>query len=299
MIRKYITKTLNKPYPYLFTLKENIIIAIVVGLLIFIINTLAIDESYVNKNFLLSKFHICILAGLVTFLSVLFVVEMIPRIFFKSHLKENWTVGKECLRIIFLFFIIAVFNNIMSLILSKEHIQFDFFFHVLKISFYVVLIGLVPAVLIIWLNYTILLKENLKEISFYNKQLESRVTQKNVSSDSISIQTNNKNEVLKLDFNTFLFAKSEGNYTDIFTKESEKLECKPYRLTIQNLEEALSKYSFIISTHRSYIINIRNISATSGNARNYRISFDGVSHEVPVSRGKFQAFKEAFNIQNE
>jgi len=297
MIRNYITQTLNKPYPFLFSLKKNLIIAIVLGLLIFIINLLAIDESYAQNSFVLSKLLICILAGLVTFFSVLFAVDIIPRIFFKPDLKENWTIGKECFIIIFLFIIIAISNNSMSLAIIKEQASFNILSHILNVSFYVFVIGSIPTMLIIWLNYTILLKENLKEISFYNKQLVSRVTQeKNTTYNRITIQTNNKKEVLQLDFNTFLFAKSEGNYTDIFTKGIGKYDCKPYRLTIQNLEEALAEYTFIIRPHRSYVINIKNISATSGNARNYRIHFDEVSEEVPVSRDKFKTFKEAFNI---
>lgn len=297
MSRHYIAKIIHKPYPYLFYLKRNLIIAFALGMLIYIINVLAVDQSYVNENFVLSKPLLCILAGLMTFFSILLVLEVIPRIFFKPDLKENWTVGKEFLLIVSLLFVIAIFNNTLSLMISKEPSD-HIILHFLNSSLYVVLLGVVPAFLLVWLNYTILLKENLKKISLYNEQLESRITDiDDEISDIISIQTNNKNEVLELDINAFLFAKSEGNYTNVFTKTPGKVICKPYRITIQKLEETLGNYPFIISTHRSYVINIRNINATSGNARNYRISFEGVPHEVPVSRNKFQAFKDAFSIK--
>ncbi|WP_106794425.1 LytTR family DNA-binding domain-containing protein [Aquimarina sp. Aq78] len=297
MSRHYISKIIYKPYPYLFHLKRNLIIAFVLGMLIYIVNVLAIDKSYVDINFVLSKPLLCTLAGLVTFFSILLVLEIIPRIFFKPDLKENWTVGKECLLIVSLLFVIAIFNNILSLMISKEPSN-SIILHFLNSSLYVVLLGIVPAFLLVWINYTILLKENLKKVSLYNEQLESRIIfTKSEVSDIIRIQTNNKNEVLELDISSFLFAKSEGNYTDVFTKTSGKVQCKPYRLTIQKLEEELGSYAFIISTHRSYIINIKNINTTSGNARNYRISFEGVPHEVPVSRNKFQTFKDAFTIK--
>ncbi|WP_024771079.1 LytTR family DNA-binding domain-containing protein [Aquimarina macrocephali] len=297
MSRYYISKIIHKPYPYLFHLKRNLIIAFVLGILIYIINVLAVDKSYVDINFVLSKPLLCTLAGLVTFFSILLVLEIIPRIFFKPDLKENWTVGKECLLIVSLLFVIAIFNNILSLMISKEPSN-SIILHFLNSSLYVILLGIVPAFLLVWLNYTILLKENLKKVSLYNEQLESRIIHtENGVSDIVNIQTSNKNEIIELDINAFLFAKSEGNYVDVFTKTSSEVKCKPYRLTIQKLEEVLINYPFIISTHRSYVINIRNISTTSGNARNYRISFEGVLHEVPVSRNKFQTFKDAFTIK--
>ncbi|WP_438711248.1 LytTR family transcriptional regulator DNA-binding domain-containing protein [Aquimarina muelleri] len=296
MLLHSIIQIFNKPYPYLFSFQRNLIIAIVLGLLIYLVNLYTIEESYVTNHFIFSKFIVCLFAGLTTFFSILLIAEGVPRLFFKQNVKENWTIGKESLLIISLLFVIALFNNIMSFMLSKEHTSNTIIFSFLNSSLYVVIIGAIPATLIIWFNYTILLKENLKRVSLYNEQLTSRIKDtKPEIQNKIEIQTSNKNEVLELDINTFLFAKSEGNYTDVYTSISKKIECKPYRITIQKLEEVLQKYPFIISPHRSYIINIRNISTTSGNARNYRISFQGISHEVPVSRNKFQAFKNAFN----
>ncbi|PKV50610.1 LytTR family transcriptional regulator [Aquimarina sp. MAR_2010_214] len=297
MSRHYIAKIIHKPYPYLFHLKRNLIIAFVLGILICIVNVLAVDQNYVDINFVFSKPFLCTLAGLMTFFSILLVLEVIPRIFFKPDLKENWTVGKECLLIVSLLFVIAIFNNTLSLMISKEP-SGNVLLHFLNSSFYVVLLGIAPAFLLVWLNYTILLKENLKKVSLYNEQLESRIIHnENEISEIISIQTSNKNEVIELDINGFLFAKSEGNYIDVYTKTLGKVKWKPYRLTIQKFEEVLGDYPFIISTHRSYVVNIRNINATTGNARNYRISFEGVPHEVPVSRNKFQTFKDAFTIK--
>lgn len=297
MYPKYILKVFNRPYPYLFSTKRNLIIAVAVGLFVYAINLTSIDESLVNETFLFSKQTVCILAGFTTFLGILVVTEWIPYFFFKPELKENWTIGKECLLIVSLLFLIAIFNNIMSFLISKESFSFNVLFGFLNASFYVVAIGLVPALLIIWLNYTVLLKENLRQVSLYNEQLEREIIQKVQDRPHIEkIQTNNKNEVIPLDLNTFLFAKAEGNYSDIFTKVPDGFESNPYRITIQQLDEALHTYPYIINTHRSYIVNMKHIHSTSGNARNYRIHFDGVDMEVPVSRSKFKIFEEAFTV---
>ncbi|WP_428740962.1 LytTR family transcriptional regulator DNA-binding domain-containing protein [Tenacibaculum sp.] len=148
--------------------------------------------------------------------------------------------------------------------------------------------------IIIWINYVVILKENLKSVKAYNEQLQKELKLKDKEA-VLYIETNNINETLILDLNTFLFAKSEGNYVDIYTKNLNTVDVKPYRISIQKLLTDLSDYPFIFSTHRSYIINIKNIRRTSGNARNYKISFSDISQEVPVSRNKFKVFKEAFD----
>lgn len=298
MPQKYFTKIVSKPYPYLFSPRRNIIIAVVLGLLVYGINMIGIGDRYIYEDYIVSKPFACLFASLTTFCSILFVVEILPRLFFDTELKENWTVGKECLLILCILFVIALSNNIMSFVISKEHSSFNVLYNFFNASFYVVLIGTVPTILIIWLNYTLLLRENLREISFYNKHLEARIKNHTDSlSDCINIPTNNKNEALQLDISTFLFAKAEGNYVDIFTRTSKGLGGETYRLTIQKLEIILSNYPFILKTHRSYIVNMKNISTTSGNARNYRLHFEGIAYEVPVSRNKFQTFKEAFSIK--
>ncbi|WP_052595109.1 LytTR family DNA-binding domain-containing protein [Aureispira sp. CCB-QB1] len=291
----YLIQLSNKPYPYLFSTKRNTIIAIVLGLLVYIVNTTTLTENHIIENYVLSKTWACVLAGLVTFGSIILVTEMIPRLFFKPELKENWTVGKESLLILFLLFVIAISNNFLSFIISQTQNTVDILPSFLNASFYVIIIGTTPTILIIWINYTLLLRENLKQISFYNKELETKVKAiQNTTPDLIEIPTHNKNEILQLNLDSFLFAKTEGNYIDVFIKNADKIEYKAYRLTLQKLEEALKAYPFISKTHRSYIVNVKNISSTSGNARNYRIHFEGTTHEVPVSRNKFQTFKEAF-----
>ena len=291
-----VAKIISLPYPYLFSLKRNILLACIFGLFIYFINSLVIDEAVVFSHFTLSKNNVCLLAGFSTFLSILFVVELIPQLFFKPELKETWTTGKEFLLIVSLIFTIAFFNTSLSYIVSKSGVSFNLIDSFLNALLFTIALGAVPTILVLWLNYTILLKRNLKAVSLYNQQLESKI-EKQVKEDKalVEIQTNNKSEIIQLDLHSFLFAKSEGNYTDIFIDLGNGVTTKTFRLTIKQLEEALTAYPWIIRTHRSYVINTNNINETFGNARNFRIHFKGIDLEVPVSRNRFEAFKKAFN----
>ncbi|UNZ00312.1 LytTR family transcriptional regulator [Zhouia spongiae] len=297
MFRHYAVSMITRPYPYLFSLKRNLFVAIFIAALIYFMNWLAIDGDYVSNNFVYPKVEVCMLAGFTTFFSILFITELIPYLFFNPEIKERWTVGKEFLLIISLLLVIAVANNLMSFFISKNQNAFDML-RFLNVLLYVIILGIIPTILIVWLNYTVILKQNLKEVSLYNEQLRNKIElETSATGARVNIQTNNKTEVLELDIDAFLFAKADGNYVDIYTIAGDEVISRPYRLRLQKLEEALEAYPFIINTHRSYIVNLRSIYSTSGNARNYRISFKGIAEEVPVSRNKFKLFKEAFQAQ--
>lgn len=280
-------KNLSKPYPYLFHTKRNLIIAFILSIVTFLLN------YYVTQNTLPNNLSACLTASIVTFLSILFFTELVPIVFFTAEIKENWNTVREFFFTLGILISIALFQN-SFLYPFKSHMDSSFFLSLINTFSYVILVGTLPVLIIIWINYVIILKENLRSIKAYNKELEKELKQKD-KEVVLSIKTNNVNETLILDLTTFLFAKSEGNYVDIYTKNLNSVDIKPYRISIQKLLNDLSDYSFILSTHRSYIINIKNIRRTSGNARNYKISFPDISHEVPVSRSKFKLFKEEFD----
>ncbi|CAM1359283.1 conserved membrane hypothetical protein [Tenacibaculum litoreum] len=280
-------KNLSIPYPYLFHTKRNLIIASALSIVIFLIN------YYFTQNTITDKPYACLTASVVTFLSILFFTEFVPKVFFTAEIKENWNTVREFFFTIGILISIAIFQN-SFLYPFKSGVKSNFFLSLINTFSYVILIGTIPILIIIWINYVIILKENLRSVKAYNKELEKELKQKD-KEVVLSIKTNNVNETLILDLTTFLFAKSEGNYVDVYTKNLNSVDIKPYRISIQKLLNSLSDYSFVLSTHRSYIINIKNIRRTSGNARNYKISFPDVSHEVPVSRSKFKLFKEEFD----
>ncbi|WP_417800444.1 LytTR family transcriptional regulator DNA-binding domain-containing protein [Tenacibaculum sp.] len=280
-------KNLSRPYPYLFHTKRNLIIAFILSIVTFLLN------YYVTQNTLPNNLSACLTASIVTFLSILFFTELVPIVFFTAEIKENWNTVREFFFTLGILISIALFQN-SFLYPFKSHMDSSFFLSLINTFSYVILVGTLPVLIIIWINYVIILKENLRSIKAYNKELEKELKQKD-KEVVLSIKTNNVNETLILDLTTFLFAKSEGNYVDIYTKNLNSVDIKPYRISIQKLLNDLSDYSFILSTHRSYIINIKNIRRTSGNARNYKISFPDISHEVPVSRSKFKLFKEEFD----
>ncbi len=90
-------------------------------------------------------------------------------------------------------------------------------------------------------------------------------------------------EILNIKKNAFLYAQSEGNYSNIFYLNSEIVEKELLRISLKNLEEQIGDET-IIRCHRSYILNIQNANRKQGNAQGYKISLKLTDEKIPVSR---------------
>ena len=59
---------------------------------------------------------------------------------------------------------------------------------------------------------------------------------------------------------------------------------------MKELESALSPYSNIIKTHRSFLVNLLHIHSVSGNAQGYKLHLSNFDEPVPVSRNMIEDF---------
>lgn len=163
-------------------------------------------------------------------------------------------------------------------------------------------IGLVPSVMIVWVNYTIKLRENLKQVEQHNKKLQRILQSQKGDDTTIRIPSDNKTETISFNIEQLLFIKSDGNYVEIYLKENDQVSKLLHRASLKTIEEKLSTYPNIIRTHRSYIVNCRSIKFSEGTARNYQLFFSNIEQSVPVARNKFQIFNETIlnlkTIQN-
>ncbi|WP_206604234.1 LytTR family DNA-binding domain-containing protein [Aquimarina sediminis] len=210
--------------------------------------------------------------------------------------KENWTISKELSVISILHFGIVICNYFFLILISKDisfTLSLVFFSHITVSTF---VIGFIPSSIIVWVDYTIKLKSNLKQTLQHNQKLKSLLENKKetIEKKIIHLPSNTLKEDIQFDLNNLLFIKSDGNYIEIYTIENNKLVKLFYRFSIHKIEETLAEFPQVIRTHRSYLVNIRRIKNSKGNARNYQLFFEGVDHVVPVSRNRFEKFNTVF-----
>ncbi|MEN7551894.1 LytTR family DNA-binding domain-containing protein [Rapidithrix thailandica] len=289
-------KFLQQPYPFHHSFRRNITHALAIGLFVGLLNAVLADSDEIDRYLWQSKRSLSVFFGLITALNILIIFELFPRYCIPVRQKENWTVSKE-FGILVLLLLFILFSNYGFLILVSKSpstfLSLELFLNMFLTTF---IIGLVPTSLVIWKDYTLKLKENLKQVELHNQQLKETLLNKKEKTEEckvVSIPSGNKGEIIQFEVNQLLFIRSEGNYIELFLRQNQEVLKKIYRASLQTLEADLQGFPHLIRTHRSYIVNVREIRHTQGNARNYQLFFDQVEDSVPVARSRFQQFNEA------
>ena len=281
------------PYPYLFSIKRNLIIAASVGMLVGIITLIISDDGIVQKSLVITKTSLSLIFGLITFSSIVITFEILPKLIISETSKENWTTSKELGLISLLLAIIILLNFSFLILVSKDNSTISFIDLLLNLTISAIIIGLIPSSIVVWANYTIKLKENLKQAEQHNKKLQEILQSQKDDDTTISIPSDNKTETIQFNIMHLLFIKSDGNYVEVYIKENNQAKRLFHRASLRTIENKLSSYPNIIRTHRSYIVNCQNIQSSEGTARNYQLFFSNIEQSVPVARNKFQIFNEA------
>ena len=288
-------KFLKKPYPFLFSLKKTVIIAVVVGLVSGFLNSIRLDERFVNQHLTLPKTQVSCIFGVIIFFSIILILYLFTKFILSKKTKDNWTILKELSLVSLLLLTIISLNYSFLVLISKNNsdvLNIAFFF---KMVFYALTTGLVISTIITWINYTIILKENLKQSLIHNNKLKDILKNKQEKTGDLIVNfpSNIQSENIKFNLEQLLFIKSDGNYIEVYTKTNNEIKIQLYRFSIQSIEDKLINYPYIIRTHRTYLVNIKNISHTKGNVRNYQLYFEGTELSIPVARSRFKIFNEA------
>lgn len=287
----------TKPYPYLFTPKRSIIGAIIIGLFIGISTYFILGDTWIFQNFSISITQMSFYFGLITFASIILVFGLITSVFISEKQRDNWTFIKEISLYIVLIIIISILNFILISFVSIIHFDEPFKIFIYDVLPIVTIFAIIPVSIRIWLNYTLTLLENLQNTQSFNEELVKMMNTNNKieKEEIVALPTNNLNEIIKFDLNKLLFIRAENNYIEVYIKDNDKVVNRLYRASVQIAEDKLCVFPQIVRTHRSYLVNIKNIKTTTGNARNYQLFFEGTDRVVPVARGRFKEFNAAFS----
>lgn len=111
-----------------------------------------------------------------------------------------------------------------------------------------------------------------------------------LSSNSITLIGENKNEILSLKKEELLFVKAVENYVEIcFIDKNNKMITKTFRQTLSNVYEQLP---FLEKCHRSYLVNTTNIGTIIGNSQRAKITFLIGEKEIPLSKTHYKQIKK-------
>jgi len=280
---------LNSPFPCSFGRKENfysaLLIGIFVALFLIIFEPFGISNSdYDGKILKTSGF------GVVSFLVMLIYFFVIPRVFKKYFLEKNYTLGKDILASMGLILLVAMGNGLYAQFFLNQ----DVFGSVLVMVWQTFLVGIFPLTFLSLLQYNRKLNANLKASS----EIEVSANRKSVAEIAIGTPQyffiSDDKDKKRIDLNGLLYLESDGNYAYLNQLNDGKATRTMHRTTLKSIEEE-NTFPNIIRCHRSYIVNLNQVTAVSGNAQGLKLSLKECEDIVPVSKKYIPVVKKYFS----
>jgi len=273
---------LNKPYPFTDDLKHNtkVILFISLGVLAFLLIFQPIEVSSFSKK---DIFYLVTGLAISTFLTLSINLLVLPSLFPKAFDSNKWNIKKE------------IFWNLWILLAISSS---DFFFYsklvgILDIGFSdivkIILLGFLPVGVLITINQERLLRSHLRSAQAMNKKL---LENKQMKDKFITFESQYKNDSLIIKANALIFIRSADNYIEVFFESNGVIKNQMIRSTLNQAEELLKKFDFIMRCHRSFIVNINHIKEIQGNSQGYKLFFENIDFPALVSQKYIPEFRK-------
>jgi hypothetical protein len=275
---------LEKPYPFYYEGKKLLQITVVIFLISLFFNYMLQPFDVNLQEQKMSYFWICFIHSS-TPLFVLISIALICKLFPKT--TEDWKIKNECILVFFLVLFTGITQFLIRDIIYDNPMNWSwrYFKEEISNSF---IAGVFLGPIIISINLNRQQHKNSQKANLISSAITN--TKELQNNTSVTIETEVKSEKFIFESHSFIYAKAEGNYAEIFLKKDEKTQKLIKRMPIKNLEMQLSPFPFIIKTHRSVLLNLNYIEKVTGNAQGYKVQLKDCPETVPVSRNFIQSF---------
>lgn len=132
--------------------------------------------------------------------------------------------------------------------------------------------------------------------NYYNKEIFTRQEDQKptIQVDRINIKDGNGQLRLSLRTEDLIYFESADNYVIVFFRKNQRVSREVVRNSLKNIETDLSAYN-CVRCHRSFIVNIANVTAIKKKGRSYIIELDGIDSPIPISRGYVKIVSDLLN----
>ncbi|MBN2669231.1 MAG: tetratricopeptide repeat protein [Bacteroidales bacterium] len=180
---------------------------------------------------------------------------------------------------IFVFLLIGFASWIVAI--KRSSITYPELNQVISASFDVIAISILPIFTVILVYERIMLNKRLKTAQELSKSIE--FYRKNDNQPTEVFYAENKKDSISLDLSQILFIEANDNYSMFYYIKENNLTKEMIRGNLKSMQEQI-KSDILIRCHKSYIVNLSKIKNVQGNAKGFKLQFDLVNFEIPVSR---------------
>jgi hypothetical protein len=220
-------------------------------------------------------------------LSSLLANVAVPKFFPRYYNEDRWTVARHAGHVLVVLLLVTVG---MQLVLNGFALRWGSFF---SLYLTVTAVGIFPISIGLMVAEQRRLKRNLAHSERLNTQLDQlhgaakAAPAASLKSDlpkGILLAGESGKDRLSLLPNQFIYAESVGNYVEVHWLNFMFPQKTVLRSTLKEVENTLAGQPQFFRCHRAFLINLRAVSHSTGNARGYQLTMSGSQREIPVSR---------------
>jgi hypothetical protein len=185
-----------------------------------------------------------------------------------------WRIWHQALTVLGLVLLISLCNFVLFSLFFHYPVRLVVF---LAVLYWTLIIGLIITALSTGLSYS----------RFLRGQLDSLLDKTTEQQRGVQItihDTRVRGNDLSLPINDLLCIEAQKNNVAVSYLQDGKLQREELQSTLAAVLEDLQGFDNVFQCHRSFIVNLNNITAAKGNSNGYTLELGGGLETVPVSR---------------
>ena len=271
-MKSFLTRT----YPFKQSphwLRDSIVYGVVIWAILFVL------QPFGFSMYRGSKFLVAALFGLVT--SGCYAVYGLSLVRPLHARVKPWRIWHQAFTVLGLISFIAVCNFILFSFIFKYPITLRFF---LAFLYWTMIIGIIITTLAIVIDYNRNLRDRMEELLSNTTEEQKDI--------SVTISDHNvRGNDLTIPINDLLYIEAQKNNVSVCFVKDGKLQTTEIHTTLTAVAEELKDYENIFQCHRSFIVNVNNITSARGNSNGYQLTLGSCPASIPVSRSYVSRLK--------
>ena len=218
-----------------------------------------------------NKFIVSLIFGAITFgCCYLYALAIQPL----QKKVSPWRVWHEALSVLIMTLFVCICNIIVFSIIFHYSISVELFllflYWTFAISFFITIIS-------VGMNYHRYLRSQLETLLDKTTEVQTDII---VTIHDVSVRGND----LQLPINDLLYVEAQKNNVLVRYMKDNDINTTELHTTLTAVLDDLKEYENIFQCHRSFVVNLNNITSAQGNSNGYQLMLGKCPAIVPVSR---------------
>ena len=185
-----------------------------------------------------------------------------------------WRVWHEALSVLLMILFIGICNFFVFSLVFHYPITLDL---CLLFLYWTLIIGVIITICSVSLNYYRYLRNQLET-------LLNKTTEEQAGIIVTVHDTTVRGDDLQLPINDLLYVEAQKNNVMVYFMKDGKPTSMEVHTTLTAVIEDMKDYDNIFQCHRSFIVNVNNITSARGNSNGYQLTLGTCPNIIPVSR---------------